>query len=109
MKPRRARHSRLKVESLEKRRLLAGDVMHNADMPSDVNGDAAITASDALGVINHLIRADDATGNSMMVDVNADGEVTVNDALRVINDLIAEAEATADDDVPQNDGTNPHG
>ena len=48
---------RLNNEVLEKRELLAGDILapsHNYWNPSDVNDDGAITARDALAVINRL-------------------------------------------------------
>lgn len=95
MKPtnRRTQSRRLRVESLEKRRLLAGDYLTNNDMRSDVNGDQIVSALDALTVINHMVKTRAGEGLSapsteLMLDVNADGNVSAVDALNVINDLM---------------------
>ncbi len=99
---RRPRRS-LRLEAMEGRRLLAGDVfMHNAEMPSDVNGDHHVTAVDALSVINQLNpsggssslsaagespAASSSSTSSLFVDVNGDKQLTALDALRVINTI----------------------
>ena len=96
---RQAIHRRsLRTEQLERRELLAGDVvMHNTDSPTDVNGDGRISAIDALAVVNHMTRAKLAEGDASasvqapkMVDVDNNGRVTARDALMVINDLRVE-------------------
>ncbi len=88
----------LRTEQLERRELLAGDVvMHNTDSPTDVNGDGRVSSLDALAVVNHMTRVMLAEGDSSaslqdpkMVDVDDNGLVTARDALLVINDLRVE-------------------
>ncbi|WP_167546894.1 DUF7467 domain-containing protein [Stieleria maiorica] len=64
----------------------------------DVNGDGAVTALDALQIINHIAK-DAASGertlstSNLRYDVSGDLKVTVLDALRIINQL-ARNEAT---------------
>ncbi|WP_160148148.1 cadherin-like domain-containing protein [Rubripirellula obstinata] len=81
-------------ESLEKRELLAGDILlaHNYLNPADVDDNMQITASDALRVINAISRSNsggievtEAGQVDGYMDVNADGWVTASDALSVIN------------------------
>ncbi|MEM0926048.1 MAG: dockerin type I domain-containing protein, partial [Planctomycetota bacterium] len=59
--------------------------------PMDVNGDAQVTAADALRVINRLARTTSPPTQSASewesLDVNQDGRVSVLDALVVINRL----------------------
>ncbi len=87
---------RLSNEALEKRELLAGDVLasnHNYWHGADVNDDQKVTARDALAVINYLNRSQAVgdTANSeqpeMFYDVNADHRISAADALSVINAL----------------------
>ncbi|TWT83200.1 Serine-aspartate repeat-containing protein F precursor [Planctomycetes bacterium CA13] len=86
---------RLISEMLERRELLAGDVMansyHNDSLAYDVDANQQITALDALMVINHLSQRDSGQGElgevTGFVDVNNDGDVTASDALMVINEL----------------------
>ena len=85
----------LRLESLERRELMANDVAairHNSLVPTDVNGDFDISPVDALQVINALNRqsrgaltADSASAS--MYDVNNDGSLSPIDALVVINRL----------------------
>ncbi len=86
-----------RVEALERRELLAGDVFahHNYIIPADVNRDFRVHPVDALMVINELNRNGSRTlpsdfdprkGGALM-DVNADGKITPLDALLVINHL----------------------
>ena len=89
----------LTTETLEKRQLLAGDVLspqHNYWNSYDVNDDGQITSRDALAIINVLGResfeaeagaATDADAPPMFYDVNADNTVSASDALGVINAL----------------------
>lgn len=56
--------------------------------PTDVNGDGAVTAIDALRVINHLADGDARTAGWKPSDVTRDGAVTELDALRVIEVLV---------------------
>ncbi|MEL6104534.1 MAG: peroxidase family protein [Planctomycetota bacterium] len=74
---------RLASEPLESRQLLAGDYFHNHSMPEDVNNDGAVTARDALVIINAMGHGN--RDETMFTDVNGDGHRSPNDALRVIN------------------------
>ncbi len=90
---------RLNNEALEKRELLAGDILasnHNYWNGYDVNDDHQITARDALAVINYLSNQDNAAAGElpsqegqarMFYDVNADHRISAADALGVINAL----------------------
>ncbi len=91
----------LRTERLESRQLMAGDLgLHNAQLPSDVNGDGQVSAADALAVVNYLSRRQGAEGEAIgttlakpkQVDVDNNGLVTARDALMVINDLMMEGE-----------------
>ena len=75
---------RLMGESLETRKLLAGDFFHNAVDPEDVNNDGQVSALDALSVMNAMGRPDQGDGD-MFTDVNNDGRRSASDALRVLN------------------------
>ncbi|MCG8651913.1 MAG: dockerin type I domain-containing protein, partial [Pirellulales bacterium] len=87
---------RLSNEALERRELLAGDLLassHNYWHPYDVNDDGQYSARDALAVINYL-NSQHAEGElssqqkpEMFYDVNADNQVSASDALSVINAL----------------------
>ncbi len=89
------------MESLERRNLLAGDVLHNFLEPSDVNDDHAVTAVDALAIINRLNRESSGSvgegeqfGKEGYWDVNDDGHSSAADALMVINQLNLDAAPT---------------
>ncbi len=93
-----ASRRQLRSETLEKRELLAGDILassHNYSHPYDVNDDGQYSARDALAVINYLSTTTAAAGEtlaggeklSMYYDVNADNRVSAADALGVINAL----------------------
>ena len=95
---RRTRHSRL--ESLERRQLLAAAVWHNVLYAPDVNIDGGLSPIDALVVINELGRrsySDPTTGELVTevpdgdplptYDVNCDGLATPIDALIAINHM----------------------
>ncbi len=84
----------LGAEALEKRELLANDVLaaHNYQIAADVNHDYKVTARDALTIINYISKngfqdfRDAAPGSmSKFVDVNGDNKVTLGDALGVLN------------------------
>ncbi len=91
---------RLGAESLETRALLAGDVMYNASLPTDVNADGYTSPLDALYVINDLNTSGARsleTGTApqmsgMFYDVNDDQFLTPVDALLVLNQLNGEGE-----------------
>lgn len=62
--------------------------IHNAYMPTDVNGDSRTSPSDALTIINILNSDGSLDLNSIgLVDTNGDTRVTPSDALIVINVL----------------------
>ena len=92
---------RLRVESLERRQLLAADGLHNFLQPMDVNDDHQVTPIDALAVINFINR-DGAARPDLFLDVNDDASVAPIDALRVVNYLNRQANtAVADQAVAQ--------
>ncbi|TWU51963.1 beta-propeller domain-containing protein [Rubripirellula reticaptiva] len=80
--------------------------MHNREKPLDANGDGAISALDALMVINQLALQKSTSVDQVLrqinvqigryVDTNGDGQVTAIDALRIINEM---ARANARDTV----------
>ncbi len=90
------RPRRLRSETLERRQLLAGDILahHNYLVSQDVNRDFEINPTDALTVINAMNRYGSGSTDrlplgegSSYVDVNADDQLTPIDALQVINAL----------------------
>lgn len=90
----RARKRQLRLENLENRSLLAGDVLHNFMMPEDTDGNGSLDPLDALVVINQLNQSSPATGSASLqdpklVDVDADNSLTPLDALVVINQINA--------------------
>ncbi len=83
------RRRRLRLECLQGRLLMAGDLTNEVN-PLDVNGDDQVSAGDALLVINHLQRSAHAEGEQASLyylDVNGDESVTAGDALMVINGI----------------------
>jgi hypothetical protein len=91
--------TRLAVESLESRRLLTADVVHNFLDPLDVNDDQKISSIDALAVINYINRNDQQrseANSSRFFDVSDDAAVTPIDALRVVNYLNRQASEAVD-------------
>ncbi len=96
-----AKRKSLLLESLERRELMAADVvnpLHNSLVPQDVNGDFAISPIDVLQVINAMNRQSNSangegsatsttTVGKPMADVNNDGYISPIDALMVINRL----------------------
>ncbi|MEM8668156.1 MAG: hypothetical protein AAGG48_11610 [Planctomycetota bacterium] len=123
---------RLLFQSMESRRLLAGDGLdcspiasaegeasvdspsayHNSEAPTDVNDDGVTQALDALLVINHLIdhgSNQDLTGpneTGLYPDVNNDGVVSPIDVLGIINVLINDSDDSSgsDDDSDDDSG-----
>ena len=84
----------LRLESLEQRHLMAGDMMpfHNSLVATDVNGDFNISPLDALVVINRINSqgsgslAGQVPGDTRsFVDVDNDNNLSPLDALVVIN------------------------
>ena len=93
----------LRAESLERRDLMAIDgfnPFHNYDLPVDSNGDANVSAMDALVIINALNSQGakslngDTPGDwgSRLPDVNRDGYLSPMDALGIINYLNGEGQ-----------------
>lgn len=84
------------AETLESRSVLAGDLAHNADLATDVNGDGMTSPIDALHIINYLNTSSTsklaALPASLFPDVNDDASLSPMDALLVINTLNAEGE-----------------
>ncbi|WP_044301012.1 matrixin family metalloprotease [Rhodopirellula sallentina] len=71
---------------------------YNYVNPTDVNGDNATTAVDALMIINQLNLGTSTTDNEDidgLCDANGDGVITALDALTVINALNSETEQNA--------------
>ncbi|MGI9443249.1 MAG: dockerin type I domain-containing protein [Rubripirellula sp.] len=82
---------KLRLQSLENRNLLAGDVGVEI-VANDVNGDGHVTAVDALQIVNAL-QTQSKGGvieDLSSVDVNQDGVLSPRDALGVINQLISD-------------------
>ncbi|TWT97127.1 dockerin type I domain-containing protein [Neorhodopirellula pilleata] len=92
-KPRRAiRERSMRLEKLDARAMLAADFgMGASALAMDVNADGAVSASDALSVINHLVRSESQRGDGVvgdsLRDTNRDGRISSIDALLVINHL----------------------
>src|SRR6478672_5240761 len=91
---------RLFAEQLESRELLAGDILHNFDDPSDTDKNGSFSPVDILHVINQLnTPASTANGEASTTtyynDVNADGFVSPIDALQAINEYNSRAEGEA--------------
>ena len=87
----------LRMESLERRELMASDVspFHNTLAPADVDGDFQISPLDALNVINainsqgtgSLNNRATPTNRKGMIDVDGDNILSPLDALGVINSV----------------------
>lgn len=50
----------------------------------DVNRDGAITAADAVCVMNHIVGLENETFDAAQADMDDDGDVTLGDAVRVV-------------------------
>ncbi|MCA9160247.1 MAG: hypothetical protein KDA72_18070, partial [Planctomycetales bacterium] len=96
---------RLRLESLEARRLLAADLSanHNYFIAEDVNMDFVVSPMDVLLVINALNQGgarsfgEGESGDRLtaLLDVNGDKMLTPMDALTIINRLNGEGEDPA--------------
>lgn len=87
---RRYRARRLFAESLEDRRLLAGDlgVVQNPIDALDVNHDRSVTPLDALYLINEINDSDDTPQVlRAFYDTSGDGVLSALDVLHVVNQL----------------------
>ncbi|MFK7736233.1 MAG: peroxidase family protein [Pirellulaceae bacterium] len=90
---RRTRSNKRFIERLEKRELLAADMMafhHNLAEPTDVNNDSVVSAIDVLMVMNELnARGTNRGGGetTRFLDVNNDEQLTPIDALSVVNEV----------------------
>lgn len=90
----RRRQRKLQHESLEQRMLLTADITaQNPVQPLDVNGDARVTALDALIVLNHLNRVGPGPISKPtavgFLDATGSGSVTAKDPLIILNALYA--------------------
>jgi len=88
--------SKLQIQQLERRNLLAGDICHNFVQAGDVNLDGNVSPLDVVVVINRLSEVvvspaesvlSDAGETEWLLDVDDNGNLSVNDALQVINHL----------------------
>ena len=95
---------KLRLQSLESRNLLAGDVGVEI-IANDVNGDGDVTPVDALQVINalQLQSKGGVIEDLSSVDVNQDGVLSARDALGVINELISDGTPTWQSETPLRD------
>ena len=72
-------------------------IVHNLELPQDVNGDGAVTTFDALLVLNVVTATAEGEFNSTVrhfTDVNGDRVTTPLDALQVINFMQSESSFT---------------
>ena len=51
----------------------------------DVNGDGAITVSDIVSVINHIMLHTEGIFNKEAADANQDGEINISDVVNIVN------------------------
>lgn len=96
---RKVQHT-FRIESLERRNLLAGDLLHNYLTPEDVNDDQYVSAIDVLTIVNRINHseasgADTEVDSASFLDVNDDGYASAIDALMVINQLNSIPDSTA--------------
>ncbi|MCH1494989.1 MAG: dockerin type I domain-containing protein [Rubripirellula sp.] len=99
-----SKRRKLRLQSLENRNLLAGDVGVEI-FASDVNGDGEVTPVDALQVINAL-QSQNKGGvveDFSSVDVNKDGVLSPRDALGVINQLNSDRTLRQQSETPLRD------
>ena len=86
------RHRPMRIEKLEDRQLLAGDIYHNFTIPEDSDGNGSIDPLDVLVIINQLNgKANSSIStphrSQQLLDVDGDRALTPLDALVVINHL----------------------
>lgn len=105
LRTRKNRMRNLRLEGLEDRKLLAGDIVnslpyHNPLIAQDVDYDFNVSPRDVLMIVNELnaqgsreLGSDpvDADGKAF-IDVNGDGAVSPIDALAIVNFLNGEGE-----------------
>lgn len=94
---------RFTIETLEPRRLLAGDIaltgaaLQNQSIPLDINGDGVFAAGDVAALVIALNTKSggegEPAGNLLYTDVDGDGDTAPSDALASINYI------NSDDDV----------
>ncbi|QDV47069.1 Lectin C-type domain protein [Stieleria neptunia] len=82
----RSRFRSLFCDPLEPRLLLAAN-LHNEALPADVDGNGAVTPSDAAAVIEYLSGSTETKEIVAHFDVSGDGSVTPRDGLLVVNYL----------------------
>ncbi len=96
--------SRLHLQQLEQRNLLAGDICHNFVEAGDANLDGNVSALDAVVLINQLFLIVDysavevvavaSASTERLLDVDDNGKLSLNDALQVVNQLGREGDDT---------------
>jgi hypothetical protein len=64
-----------------------GTTIHNAANPLDVNGDGAVSALDALILIDHFLAPGLDTSTGYFMDVTGDGAISPSDLLAVVDFL----------------------
>lgn len=92
-----------RMESLEQRSMLAGNVVHNEYFPNDVNGDGMLNGLDLEIMVSEMKAARSASQSgsgaslegeqSLFLDVNNDGRLTNEDLISTVNALSLEGEA----------------
>ena len=96
-RPRRRQNRRLRLQQLQQRCLLAGDLGHNFVEAEDVNLDGRVTPEDVAQILTRIsqrlnryaIGAPDLSSDraTVLLDVDDNGLLTSGDALRIINQL----------------------
>lgn len=71
-------------ESLHHKNLTSKLILTEA-MTGDINGDNRVTVTDAVGIVNFVLRRPPSVFISKAADVNNDGNITISDAVNIIN------------------------
>lgn len=56
--------------------------------PGDVNNDSVVNVTDAIGIVNYILKNTPATFIETAADVNEDGTINVTDAIGVVNKIL---------------------
>ena len=57
-------------------------------MPGDVNNDGIVNVTDAIGIVNYVLKNVPSTFVEVAADVNGDGIINVTDAIGIINMIL---------------------